>query len=70
MPVELANGQIRIAIKNRKIVYTKPLIDIGEPIESVSIHTSFPSVSIRPKGSTFSVRVPGRGVTVVDVLRK
>lgn len=68
MPVELADGRIRIAIKNRKRSYSKPEIDIGRPIESVEVRTSFPSVEIRPKGSTFSVRVPGRGVTVVDVL--
>jgi hypothetical protein len=68
MPVELCDGRIRIAIKNRKRTYCRPEIDVGRPVESVEVRTSFPSVAIRPKGSTFSVRVPGRGVTVVDVL--
>lgn len=70
MPVEEANGRIRIAIKNRTRSYARPRIDIGRPIESVEVLTGFPSVNIRPKGSTFSVRVPGRGITVVEVLPK
>lgn len=37
---------------------------------SVEVLTKFPSVDIRPEGSKFSVRVPGRGITVVEVVTK
>jgi len=70
MPIELSDGRLRIAIKNRQLAYARPKIDVGQPIESVVVRTSFPSVAIHPKGSSFSVRVPGRGITVVDVIRK
>jgi hypothetical protein len=70
MPVEQTNGRIRIAIKNRTASYARPQIDIGQPIESVEVRTSFPSVAIRPEGSKFSVRVPGHGITVVEVVPK
>lgn len=67
MPVEQSDGRIRIVIKNRTATYARPQIDIGQPISSVEVRTCFPSVAIRPEGSKFSVRVPGRGITVVDV---
>ena len=70
MPVEQADGRIRIAIKNRTTTYARPQINIGQPIQSVEVLTSFPSVAIRPEGSKFSIRVPGRGITVVEVVTK
>ncbi len=70
MPVEQANGRIRIGIKNRSLSYARPEIDIGKPVESVEVLTSFPSVAIHPKDSKFTVRVPGRGVIVVEVVIK
>ena len=70
MPVEQESGRIRIAIKNRTPSYARPQIDIGQPIESVEVRSGFPSVAIRPDGSKFSVRVPGHGITVVDVVTK
>ena len=68
MPVVQENGRLRIAIKNRSHTYMRPLIDVGKPVKSVNVLTSFPSVTIHPKGSTFSVRVPGRGIIVVEVV--
>ena len=67
MPVELADGTLRIAIKNRIAAYARPEIDMGRPIASAEVRSGFPSVAIRPKGGKFDVRVPGRGITVVDV---
>ena len=67
MPVELADGTIRIAIKNRTPAYARPEIDMGQPVVAADVRSGFPSVAIRPKGTTFDVRVPGRGITVVDV---
>jgi len=68
MPAESADGRIRLAIKNRTASYARPQIDIGRPVRSVEVRSSFPSVAIRPNGSKFSLRVPGRGITVVDVV--
>lgn len=68
MPVESADGRIRLAIKNRTASYARPQIDIGRPVRSVEVRGSFPSVAIRPDGSKFSLRVPGRGITIVDVV--
>ena len=70
MPVELEGGRIRLAIKNRTSSYARPQIDIGRAIESVEVRTSFPCVAIRPEGTKFRVRVPGRGITVVDVVTR
>ena len=67
MPVELADGTVRIAIKNRIPAYTRPEFDMKVPVASVEVRSGFPSVAISPKGTTFDVRVPGRGITVVDV---
>lgn len=70
MPVELEGGRIRLAIKNRTSSYARPQINIGRAIESVEVRTRFPCVAIRPEGTKFRVRVPGRGITVVDVVTK
>lgn len=70
MPVVQKNGRIRIGIKNRSHSYARPQIDIGKPVQSVEVLTSFPSVAIHPKDSKFSVRVPGQGVIVLEVTTK
>ncbi|QDU82224.1 hypothetical protein Pla110_39790 [Polystyrenella longa] len=67
MPVTLQDGTIRIAIKNRTYAYARPLIDMGRPVASAEVLSSFPSITIKPKENRFSIRVPGRGITVVDV---
>ena len=64
---EQADDTLRIAIKNKSTTYAKPQVDLLRPIERVDVLTPFPSVLIRPEGSKFTVRVPGRGVTVVSV---
>lgn len=68
MPVKLANGHIRIAIKNRSHSYARPQIDVGKPVKSAKVLTSYPSVAIHPKGSKFDLRVPGRGIVVIEVV--
>ena len=67
MAMEMAGGQVRIAVKNKGAVYARPQIDVGREILSAEILTPFPAVAIRPEGTKFSVKVPGKGVTVVDV---
>ncbi|EDL59690.1 hypothetical protein [Gimesia maris] len=67
MPVKQADGRIRLAIKSRSLSYARPEIDVRKPIKSVKVLTDFPSVAIHPQGSKFSVRVPGRGIIVVEI---
>ena len=67
MVTEKSDGALRIAIKSTSPFYAKPMVEMAKPVESVDIVTSFPSVSVQPEGNCFAVRVPPRGVTVVDV---
>ena len=67
MIVEQDDGRLRLAIKNKTAVYARPEIDLGTPISSIEVLTEFPSLLITPDGSRFRVRVPGKGITVVDV---
>lgn len=67
MAVELPDGTLRIGLKNDRQVYSRPAVDVGSEIDHVEILTEFPAMEIRPEGSTFSVRVPGKGITIVDV---
>lgn len=67
MPVEMANGHIRLAIKSRSLTYTEPEIDMASPIDSVTVLTQFPSVAIKARGSKFKIKVPAQGLVVVEV---
>lgn len=65
-----AEGRLRLAIKSKIWVYCKPEINLGREIESIDVVTEFPSVRVRPEGSKFSVRIPPRGIVVLDVVFK
>jgi hypothetical protein len=67
MAQEQADGKLRLAIKNKRDVYARPQIDLARPIQDIEILTSFPSVLIRPQGSKLSVRVPGKGIVVLEI---
>jgi hypothetical protein len=67
MAVELPDGTLRIALKNDRDVYSRPVVAVDGEIDHADIVTEFPAMAIRPEGSMFSVRVPGKGITVVDV---
>ena len=68
MVAEQDDGRLRVALKNKTATYVRPRVDLGMPIESVDILTVYPSLLVRPEGSCFSVRVPGWGITVVEVM--
>ena len=70
MAVEQEPGRLRVALKNHTPFYRRPEVEAGAPLSAVRILTSFPSVTVRPEGSRFSVLVPGQGVTVVELLLK
>jgi len=67
MMAEQDEGRLRVALKNKTPVYVRPRVDVGRPIEKVDILTEYPSLLVRPEGASFSVRVPGWGITVVEV---
>jgi len=67
MVQEETDGTWRVAIKSQKPFYVRPQIDLGRPIQRIDVLTEFPSVLVRPQGTTFSVRVPGRGIVVLSV---
>ena len=67
MATEETSGKLRVALKNATPYYARPRVDVGAEIASVDILTEYPSLLVRPEGSTFSVRVPPKGVTVVEV---
>jgi len=67
MATEEASGRLRVALKNSTPFYARPTVDVGREIASVDILTEYPSLLVRPEGSTFAVRVPPKGVTVVEV---
>ncbi|MGE5532549.1 MAG: hypothetical protein ACM3VW_10590, partial [Bacteroidota bacterium] len=65
--MEMETGKLRVAIKSKVWIYCKPEIDLGSHIQSIEVVTEFPAVRLRPQGSKFEVRIPPRGITVVDV---
>ena len=64
---EMADGGLRIVLRNKSLAYAQPVIDVGCPIEVVQINTPFPTAHIQPDGSRFRVKVPGRGATIVTM---
>jgi len=67
MATEEANGTLRVALKNSTPYYARPKVDVGREIASVAILSEYPSLTVRPQGTVFSVRVPPKGITVVEV---
>lgn len=67
MATEQPDGKLRIALKNQTPIYARPTVEIGRSIREVRVLTVFPAVAVCPEGSRFEVRVPGHGVTVVEV---
>jgi hypothetical protein len=67
---ELSDGRVRVAIKSKQWLYCKPEIDLGREIERLEVVSEFPLVRIRPAGSKFAVRLPPRGIVVLDAILK
>lgn len=65
--LQLDSGALRVALKSKSWIYCKPRIDLGREIGAIEVVTEFPSVRIRPEGSCFEVRLPPRGLVVLDV---
>lgn len=67
MATEEGDGRWRVALKSTWGFYAQPRVDVGRPIAAVDVLTEFPSLRVVPEGTTFTVRIPPRGVTVVAV---
>jgi hypothetical protein len=65
--IEDARGVRRLLIGNDAHWYINPQIEVGRPLRAVHIRTPFPAVPGGVGASSFHIRVPGRGMVVVDV---
>lgn len=59
--------ELRLLIRNDEFLYLTPEIDASQPIERVQVLSGFITTAIEPRGSRFSVKVPLRGMAVVDL---
>ncbi len=61
---------LRIFIRNDAYSYVHPEIDLNRKICSIKTIAFFPYKPVPFQGSKFTVRVPGKGVVVLDVILK
>ncbi|MFC1526160.1 hypothetical protein ACFL6X_05040 [Candidatus Latescibacterota bacterium] len=65
--LQMEEDVLRVALRNKMDWYARPHVDLHRPIESIAVKTEFPVITIQPEGTGFDLRVPGKGLTVVDV---
>lgn len=65
--MQLADGRMRVYIGNDAMFYSWATVDMGQAIAAVEILTEFPCMPVVPDGSRFMLRVPWRGMVIVDV---
>ena len=65
--IEVAVNRQRLLLTNTHINYKSAHVDMGKPIQRIEVLTEFPGVPVKPRGSAFSLYVPGRGAVIVDV---
>jgi hypothetical protein len=65
--IEQEPGQMRLFIGNDSHYYVVTEIDVRQEIASIQVVTEFPGVPIEPVGSRFGVKVPGKGMVIVDI---
>ncbi|BBI32891.1 hypothetical protein [Cohnella abietis] len=65
--LEVSPGRWRILMRNLHINYKSAHLDLGRSISKITVMTEFPGIPIFPKGSEFSLYVPGRGMVIVEV---
>jgi hypothetical protein len=67
MSVEQADGSVRLGLKNSSMLYSAVDVTMPAPVQSVDVRTIFPATTVYPSGDTFMVKLPPRGIVVVDV---
>lgn len=70
LAMEDGTGKIRLLISNDDYVYSTTRIDMGHEIADVNLLTGLVSSTVKPEGSKFSVKIPPRGMVVMDVCKK
>jgi hypothetical protein len=70
MVTEQSPGAYRLALKNSSFVYGQVQAATGLDIESIKPRSTFPVKTIKVQDGTFSVRVPPRGIVILDVATK
>ena len=63
---ELEGGAIRLLLGNDGHGYAVAGIGLGRPIVRLQVRSRFPLFPVVPAGSTFQVKIPGRGAVVLD----
>ncbi|OGV64949.1 MAG: hypothetical protein A3K19_10495 [Lentisphaerae bacterium RIFOXYB12_FULL_65_16] len=56
-----------MVVKSRVPVYTRPTVDLNRPIRSAKVRTEFPMMPPRVDGSKLTVRIPPKGLVVMEV---
>ncbi|RAV20212.1 hypothetical protein DQG23_17265 [Paenibacillus contaminans] len=64
---ETPEGTWFLVIGNSSLIYRSPTIDVGRPIASVSARGGYPYLPVPHKGSSLRVKVPGRGMVMLEV---
>lgn len=70
LTIEKGEDELRLFIGNDSCLYANPEIDIGKDIDCLKVLTRFPGMPIIPEGSRLRVRIPGKGIVVLDVALK
>ncbi|MFC3804190.1 hypothetical protein [Cohnella sp. GCM10012308] len=64
---EMAPRRWRILISNLHLNYKAAHLDVGRPIERITVLTDFPGIPVTPRGSEINLYVPGRGVVMIEL---
>jgi hypothetical protein len=58
---------LRLLIRNDNYICVAATVDLGRTIEKIRWLNPFTAARVEPQGSRFTVKVPGRGTTVLDI---
>ncbi|MBI2299493.1 MAG: hypothetical protein HYU66_11215 [Armatimonadetes bacterium] len=64
---DLPGGGIRAVVGNESHWYVIPELDFGRELSEVRVLTDYPHMPIHPDGHKVRVKVPPRGVVVMEV---
>ncbi len=67
MSVETGPDTVRIFVENDEYYYILPWIETNRKIKRIDIITKPKGYPVRVEGSKFKVRVPGRGMDIVEI---
>jgi len=65
--MEKSDGKLRLIIRNNRHHYVTPRIDVKRTIDSIQAQTKFPFGPIAHNGSILEVKVPNKGIAILDV---